>query len=230
MTIASASFRIRSFVRRGGRKTIGQERAYDALWPQFGLHVSQGMLDYPSQFGRQAPTVMEIGFGIGQSLLAMAVEHPEMNIIGVETHKPGIGALLLGVEQHELTNVRIYDADVVDVLAQCIPDASLDSVQIFFPDPWQKRRHHARRLIQPEFVAKLIEKLKPDGTLHVATDWEDYSVHMMRVLSQEPRLINLAGAGQFGGRSPYRPVLSKFERRAVRDGRAIWEMQLKKAR
>lgn len=222
------SFRIRSFVRRSGRKTIAQERAREDTWASIGLQASDGLVNDEYVFGRQAPCLLEIGFGTGQSLLALATERPDLNIIGVETYKAGIGALLLGIQQRQLTNVRVYDADVVDVLATCIPASSLDSVQIFFPDPWQKRRHHARRLIQSEFVANVVDKLKPNGTLHLATDWEDYAMHMRNVLSQETRLINVAGEGQFGERSLYRPVLSKFERRAQREGRCIWELQFKK--
>jgi tRNA (guanine-N7-)-methyltransferase len=158
-------------------------------------------------------------------LLALAAAHPDKDFIGIETHKPGIGALLLGIEQQELTNLRLYEGDAVDVLEQCIPTASLDSVQIFFPDPWQKRRHFARRLIQPAFVQLLITKLKPHGSLHLATDWEDYAQHMLKVLTQTQELINLAGAGQFAKRSPYRPILTKFERRALREQRPVWELQ-----
>lgn len=217
---------VRSFVRRDGRRTVGQERARDALWPQVGLCISQGMIDTEQVFARSAPCFLEIGFGSGLSLLAAAKAQPEHDFIGVETHKPGIGALLLGVEKQELSNIRVYDADVVDVLEKCIPAASLDGVQIFFPDPWPKRRHHTRRLIQPEFIGLVVEKLKPHGSLHLATDWEDYAKHMLQVVSQETRLTNTAGQHQFAQRSPFRPVLSKFEKRAIREGRSIWELQL----
>lgn len=225
MAIAQQTFRIKSFVRRSGRATTAQERARENLWPQYGLQVENGLIDYSRVLGRESQRMLEIGFGTGQSLLAAAKANPGIDFIGVETHKPGIGALMLGVELGGLTNLRAYDADVIDVLEKCVPDASLDGVLIFFPDPWQKRRHNARRLVQPAFLKLIITKIKPGGVLHLATDWEDYAKHMQRVTGNEERLINLAGANQFGGRSPYRPILSKFERRAIREGRSIWEFQ-----
>ena len=139
-----------------------------------------------------------------------------------------MGCLISGIQLETLTNLCVFYSDVVDVLEKCIPSASLDGVQIFFPDPWQKRRHHARRLIQPAFVKQVAEKLKSGGTLHLATDWHDYATHMIRVVSQEETLINLAGSHQFADRSPYRPILTKFERRAEREGRSVWDLQLKK--
>lgn len=222
------NFRIRSFVRRDGRRTAAQDRAYAALAPHFVLGVANGLLDHQEIFGRDAPRLLEIGFGSGVSLIALAKANPDKDFIGVETHKPGIGALLLGIETHTLTNLRVYYADVIDVLEQCIPDNNLDGIQIFFPDPWQKRRHHMRRLIQPDFIKLVVRKLKEAGTLHLATDWDDYSKHMLHVVSQEEQLVNLAGINQFAERSPYRPVLTKFERRATREGRKVWELQLQK--
>lgn len=221
-------FRLRSFVRRDGRRTAAQDRAYAELWPHFGLNLDEGIVHFSRIFGREAPRFLEIGFGSGQSLLALAKAHPDKDFIGVETHKPGIGALFLGIQQLALTNLRIYYTDAVDVLQKGIPHESLDGIQLFFPDPWPKRRHHPRRLIQAEFVRCLIEKLKAQGTLHLATDWEDYAKHMMRVLSQEKQLENLAGKDQFSERSCYRPELTKFERRALREGRHIFELQFKK--
>ncbi len=224
----SQTFRLRSFVRRDSRITAAQARAYEELWPQFGQQIDQGLIDYDMEFGRKAARFLEIGFGSGHSLLALAKSQPECDFIGVETHKPGIGALLLGMEAQAITNLRIYHGDVIDVLTNCIPMVSLDGIQIFFPDPWQKRRHHLRRLIQPDFVSLLVERIKVGASLHLATDWEDYARHMMQVVSSEKKLLNLAGEGQYGGRSAYRPIITKFERRAVQAGRAIWELQLAK--
>jgi tRNA (guanine-N7-)-methyltransferase len=220
--------RIRSFVRRDGRRTAGQERAHQDGWPRYGLNVENGILDLEQIFNRIAPTFLEIGFGSGQSLLAAAKLHPEKNFIGIETHKPGIGAILLGVAKDNLTNVRVFYHDAVEVLEKCISASSLDGVQIFFPDPWQKRRHHERRLIQTGFLGLLVEKLKRGGIIYLATDWEDYSIHMMKVVTAETRLTNIAGVHQFAERSPHRPILSKFERRAEREGRKVWELQLRK--
>ncbi len=217
--------RVRSFVCRDGRMTEAQRRALDELWPRFGLTLAEGQVDYAKLFGREAPCILEIGFGSGHSLLAMAKEHPEKNFIGIEMHQPGIGTLLLGMELQKVDNIRIYYADAVEVLTQCIPPHSLDGVQLFFPDPWPKRRHHKRRLIQPEFVKNIATKLKPGGLLHMATDWQDYAKHMMKVLSESPDFVNLAGPMQFSIRSTHRPVTTKFEQRGTRSGRIIWELQ-----
>jgi len=220
--------RIRSFVKRDGRMTPGQRRVLDELWPSFGLEMKAGQLDFTQAFGREAPCYLEIGFGSGHSLLAVARSHPEKNFIGIETYQPGIGTLLLGVEQAQINNIRVYYADAVEVLQQCIPAASLDGVQIFFPDPWQKRRHHKRRLIQPDFVKLVTDKLKPEGILHLATDWENYAEHMMDVLSAADNLVNLAGPNQFATRSSQRPVITKFEQRSHHSGRPTWELQFSK--
>ncbi len=218
---------IRSFVRRDSRITHAQSLAYQTLWPQFGCQTDH-LVDYDILFGRKAPRFLEIGFGSGQSLLALANSQPDRDFIGVETHKPGIGALLLGVKSLGMNNLRIFHGDVIDVLTHHIPLNSLDGILIFFPDPWPKRRHHARRLIQPDFVTLLLDRMKLDAVLHLATDWEDYARHMRQVVTQEKRLINLAGEGQFAGRSSLRPVVTKFERRAIESGRLIWELQLVK--
>lgn len=221
-------FRIRSFVRRDSRLTAAQERAYEALWPQFGLSLESGMIDFSQVFGNDAPVLLEIGFGMGQSLLAAAIAHPDKNFVGIETHKPGVGALLLGMQQHQVTNIRVFHMDVIDVLEKCIPDESLSGMQIFFPDPWQKRKHHPRRLIQADFIKSILRKLKVGAELHLATDWDDYAKHMMKVVSAETALVNVAGAGHFAERSCYRPVISKFENRAIKEGRSIWELRLQK--
>ncbi|MCD6038968.1 MAG: trmB [Gammaproteobacteria bacterium] len=220
--------RIRSFVRRDSRLTEAQRHALDALWPQFGLNLAEGEIDFVALFNREAPCILEIGFGAGQSLLATAKAHPEQNFIGIETHQPGIGALLLKIQNQQLTNIRLFYADAIEVLNQCISETSLDGIQLFFPDPWPKRRHHKRRLIQPEFVTLLIAKLKIGGELHLATDWQDYAKDMMRVLSNQTELINNAGADNFAPRSAQRPIITKFEQQAKRAGRKIWELQFKK--
>lgn len=220
--------RLRSFVRRSGRRTQAQERAYAAHWAACGLSIEAGPLDWVKVFGRDAPTFLEIGFGTGQSLLAIANQQPEYNWIGVETHRPGLGALMLGIETNELMNLRAFNADVIDVLEKAIPEQSLAGVQIFFPDPWQKRRHHARRLVQPAFLSLLASRVKVGGTLHLATDWDDYAIHMQQVLSTHPDWVSELPAQSVVPRSAYRPLLTKFERRALREGRAIVEFQYKR--
>ena len=216
---------IRSFVRRDGRMTAAQRRVLEELWPLLGLERDQGPADFDKIFRRNAPRILEIGFGSGASLLQIAAASPECDFIGIETYQPGVGSLLLGIESAMLTNIRVYYADAVLVLKHCIPANSLDGLQIFFPDPWQKRRHHKRRLIQPEFINAVLAKMKPGAILHLATDWEDYAHKMMQVLSHTPQLINLAGENQYAERSAQRPVVTKFEGRGERHGRPIWELQ-----
>lgn len=217
--------RVRSFVRRDGRMTQAQEHALTTQWPQFGLTLENKFIDFNAIFQREAPRILEIGFGSGISLVTMAQAHPEQDFIGIETHKPGIGALLMAIESQQINNIRIFYADAVEVMKQCIPDNSLDVIQIFFPDPWPKRKHHKRRLIQLEFVNLIVPKLKTGGMLHLATDWEDYAKEMMQVLSAIKDLQNSAGVGNYAERSSQRPVITKFEQRGTRSGRAIWELQ-----
>jgi tRNA (guanine-N7-)-methyltransferase len=220
--------RIRSFVRRDGRLTDAQQQALTTLWPEYGLELTEGPINYPDVFKRTAPRILEIGFGSGHSLLAAAIAYPDKDFIGIETHQPGIGALLLNIKVQEINNIRLYYADAVEVLAQCISDNSLAMIQIFFPDPWRKRRHHKRRLIQPEFVAVLANKLQVGGELHLATDWQDYAKQMMKVLSSSTAFVNAAGEGKFSDRSSLRPVITKFEKRGERSGHLIWELQFVK--
>lgn len=220
--------KIRSFVRRDGRMTDAQRRVLTEYWPHVGLELKNEKIHLPDIFQREAPCILEIGFGSGHSLLAMAKTNPQQNFIGIETHQPGIGTLLLGMEAGQVSNVRIYYADAVEVLEQCIPECSLDTVQLFFPDPWPKRRHHKRRLIQLPFVKLIAKKLKENGTLHLATDWEDYAIEMMKVLSSAEEFSNIAGKNEFSNRSPHRPIVTKFERRGQSAGRQIWELQFVK--
>lgn len=216
--------KIRSFVRRDGRMTDAQRLALEIAWPQFGLNLSDGMIAFDKIFKRRAPRVLEIGFGSGHSLLAAAKANLDHDFIGIETHQPGIGTLLHHMRAEALTNIRVYYADAVEVLNQCIPNHSLDIIQIFFPDPWRKRRHHKRRLIQPEFVSLVANKLKSGGELHLATDWEDYALHMMKVLSSSTDFKNACGEGQYALRSSQRPVMTKFEQRGEKAGHKIWEL------
>jgi tRNA (guanine-N7-)-methyltransferase len=214
---------IRSYVLRMGRLTPGQQRAYDENWQRCGLDHTDGLLQFDTAFGRSGPRVLEIGFGMGQSLVAMAKAAPASNFIGVEVHKPGVGKLLHSMVESDVDNIRVYCHDAVEILRDCIPDDSLDTVQIFFPDPWHKKRHNKRRLIQPPFVTQLITKLKPGGVLHLATDWEHYAQQMMEVLSATDGLTNTCGAGQFSPRPEYRP-LTKFELRGERLGHGVWDL------
>lgn len=220
--------RIRSFVRRDGRITEAQKIALEKNWSMVGLQLNEGMIDFSRVFHRAAPRIVEIGFGSGMSLLAMAMAHPEKDFIGIEMHQPGIGSLILGMQENKINNIRIYYADAVEVLERCIPADSLDVVQIFFPDPWPKRRHHKRRLIQTPFVNLVVGKLKSGGMLHVATDWEDYARDMMKILSNATGLVNASGIGQYSHRSSQRPVVTKFERRGQNCGRDIWDLQFEK--
>jgi len=213
--------RIRSFVRREGRLTAGQERALRDLWPRFGLGP-EGTLDFEAIFGRQAPVTLEIGFGDGESLVQMAHAEPGRDFVGIEVHRPGVGRILMRIEELGLENVRVMSRDAVEVLEQQVPDASLDRIQILFPDPWPKKRHHKRRLIQPRFVQLLARKLRHGGQLHLATDWENYAEHMLEVVEAESAFRNRAGKGQASERPAWRPE-TKFERRGMRKGHGVWD-------
>lgn len=215
--------RIRSFVRREGRLTKGQQRALDELFPRYGISLQQGELDLDSLFHRQAFRVLEIGFGNGASLAEMAANHPENDYLGIEVHRPGVGNLLLQIEKQELTNIRVSNDDAVDVLETQIPDVSLDAVYLFFPDPWHKKKHHKRRIVQPAFAQLLRHKLKPGGIFHMATDWENYAEHMLEVMTAAKGFQNSAGEGKYMQRPEYRP-LTKFEQRGHRLGHGVWDL------
>lgn len=213
----------RVYIRRQGRMTRAQSRALQTLFERFHVPVGMNAEDWAARFGRDAPLVLEIGFGMGHALLATAQQHPEWNCVGVEVYRPGIGALLNAVADARLTNVRIIEGDARDVLANMITEGTLRRVMVFFPDPWPKSKHHKRRLINPEFAALVANRLAPDGELQVATDWEHYADSMRTVLDAEPGLENLAGAGLFAQRSQERPT-TRFEARGVRLGHEVWDL------
>lgn len=214
---------VRSFVRRGGRLTSAQQRALNELWPRFGIASIDQPINFHTVFSRTAPVTLDIGFGNGSALVAMARAMPDRNFLGVDVYHPGIGQLLLQLQRLALDNVRVVNADVNDLLQSGIADNSLEGANIFFPDPWPKQRHHKRRLIQPLFVQHLINKLCPGACLHLATDWQDYAEQMMAVLSEQAQLQNTKGRGQFAPRPEYRPP-TKFERRGLNLGHNVWDL------
>lgn len=215
--------RIRSFVRREGRLTAAQQRALTRLWGRYGVDPPTGQLDLERAFGRAAERVLEIGFGDGEALALTAQARPALDFLGIETHRPGVGHLLLTLERLALTNVRVLCMDAVEALERHLPPASLDRIQIFFPDPWPKLRHHKRRLIQPAVVGLLADAIKPGGLLHLATDWEDYAGQMLAVVEADDRFGNLTGAGRFAPRPADRPI-TKFERRGRRLGHPVYDL------
>jgi len=215
--------RIKSFVRREGRSSAKRKQAFDKLWPHFGIEQHNKPLDFESLFVRQAPCFLEIGFGTGTALINAAAQHPENNYLGVEVYRTGIGSLLQQVDELGLSNIRVMNNDAVDLLDKQINDQSLDGIYLFFPDPWHKKRHNKRRLVQTEFVQLVAQKLKPGALFHTATDWQDYARQMMSVLSASPDLTNVAGEKRFTPRPASRPI-TKFEQRGQQLGHGVWDL------
>ncbi|AXT48092.1 MULTISPECIES: tRNA (guanosine(46)-N7)-methyltransferase TrmB [Chromobacterium] len=212
---------IRSFVLRQGHLSTGQQRAMDEGMPRWGIEYRPERIDLEQAFGRAAPKILEIGFGMGGATAEIAAANPDQDYLGVEVHSPGVGNLCKLIAEKELSNLRIIRHDAVEVLDHMLADGSLDGVHIFFPDPWHKKRHNKRRLIQAPLVEKLITKLKPGGYLHAATDWEDYALQIMDVFSSQPQLVNTADG--YAPRPDYRP-LTKFEARGIKLGHGVWDV------
>jgi tRNA (guanine-N7-)-methyltransferase len=220
---------VRSYVLREGRITPAQRAALERLWPRYGLEPPPGaVLDIPAVFGRRAPLVVEIGFGSGSQLLAAAQARPDADFLGIEVHRPGVGRVLLAAEQAGLANLRVMCMDAVEVLRDALAPGAADELLILFPDPWPKKRHHKRRLIQPAFAQLLARVLRPGGRLRLATDWEDYAHHMMAVLGAEAQFGNAAGAGSFMPRPDDR-LLTRFENRGLRLGHAVFDLEFIRA-
>ena len=219
---------IRSFVTRAGRITPAQQRALDLLWPKYGIDYRAEPLELPALFAREAPCTLEIGFGNGENLLTLALAHPERNYLGIEVHRPGVGRLLLTLEERRLANVRVICHDAVEVLERQIAPGSLAEILVLFPDPWPKKRHHKRRLIQSPFVALLTRALGSGGRLHIATDWQPYALEMLAVLDATAGLRNLAGIGGFAAR-PAERLPTRFERRGTRLGHEVWDLAFGRA-
>ncbi len=218
---------VRSFVRREGRLTLGQQRAIDDHWSQFAVDDGDALIDLNELFGRDAAKVLEIGFGNGVSLIQMAINQPEQDFLGVEVHRPGLGQLLKAIVKQGLSNVRIACTDAVELLKYRIEDNTLDRVQLYFPDPWHKKRHHKRRIIQPAFVNLLAAKIRPAGHLHMATDWQHYAEKMLVDLSNNNHFENCSKDATYIDRPDYRP-LTKFEQRGQELDHGVWDLLFKR--
>ena len=216
---------IRSFVLRQGRVSIAQARACAQLLPRYGIPYAPQPLDLERTFGRRAPKILEIGFGMGETTAAIAAAHPENDYLGIEVHTPGVGSLLKRIDERGIGNLRLIQHDAVEVLREMIAPGALDGAHIFFPDPWPKKRHHKRRLVQPDFVALLASRIKPGGYVHLATDWQEYAEQMLAVLSAEPMLANTAAG--YAPRPDYRPQ-TKFETRGLKLGHGVWDVVFRK--
>jgi tRNA (guanine-N7-)-methyltransferase len=219
---------VRSFVVRAGRMTDAQQRAWRELWPQIGIETTDTQLDLDRIFGRRAPRTLEIGFGNGETLATLAAAHPERDCLGIEVHRPGIGHLMLRAKELGLANVRIVCRDAVEVLDRCLAEASLDEVLLYFPDPWPKKRHHKRRIVQSAFVALVASRLKPGGLLHMATDWLPYAEHMLAVAGACPALVNESPTGDYVPRPESRPQ-TRFERRGRRLGHDVRDLAFRRS-
>ena len=219
--------KVRSFVKREGRLTKAQERAINDHWQTMGLNYSEGMIDSMNTFANEQPLVLEIGFGMGKSLVEMAKNAPDLNFIGVEVHKPGVGACIALAVEQSATNLKVYEHDAIEVLANCIPDKSLSTVQLFFPDPWHKKKHHKRRIVQASFVESIRQKLKIGGIFHMATDWQNYAECMLEDMQNSAGFENLSATNDYVPRPDSRP-LTKFENRGQRLGHGVWDLQFKR--
>lgn len=215
--------RILTFMRRSSPLTSHQREGFDKHLARYQLTRDAGQLDLAQVFGRSAPVTLEIGFGMGHSLIAQAERQPERDYIGIEVHHPGVGALLYEAGTRDLGNIRVFEDDALEVLSRCIPDGSLDTVQLFFPDPWPKKKHHKRRFVQAANAELLRQKLKVGGCFHMATDWQPYAEWMLEVMSAQPGYENATGPGQYAPRPESRPV-TKFERRGEALGHGVWDL------
>lgn len=215
---------VKSYVCRTGRITARQKGALQKYWPEYGLEVQDGLINFNQIYGRNAPTVLEVGFGMGDALLEMAHLNPDTNYLGIEVHKPGVGRLLDDIAAQGLCNIRVYCADALEVLTKCISDATLDSILLFFPDPWPKKRHHKRRIIQVGMIEMLWSKLKVNGVVHVATDVEDYANYILRMFTNSRGFINQNGQGNFAPCRPDNRPQTKYEQRGSKCGHSIWDM------
>jgi len=218
---------IRSFVMRTGRMTTGQARALEDLWPRYGVEYSPTPLDLDALFGRHAPRSLEIGFGNGEHLASLAAAHPERDYLGVEVHRPGVGHLLMLAATNNLTNLRASTHDAVEVLREQIAPGALDEVLVLFPDPWHKKRHNKRRLIQPPFVELIASRLAPGGMLKLATDWEEYALQMLDVMRGNPQFTNLSPGGDWMPR-PEERAPTRFEKRGARLGHGVWDLAFRR--
>jgi len=218
---------IRSFVIRAGRITEAQQRALEEQWPKYGVEFEPQPLDLDALFGRQAPRVVEIGFGNGENLAALAAAHPERDYLGIEVHRAGVGRLMLAAETGQLTNVRISNHDAVEVLEHQLPAQSLDEMLILFPDPWHKKRHHKRRLVQPPFISLAASRLRPGGVLRLATDWEAYAVQMLEVLGASDVLVNESSDRGYIEK-PAERITTRFEKRGQRLGHGVWDLAFRR--